>query len=161
MAQRGLVRRDPFLQDLWDFRRNFDDIFGRFFEPTGAVAGRDNSAWLPAVECYVDQNKYHVRVALPGVDQKDVRVQVHGDELSISGDRSESKDISDDRYLQREFSYGHFERIVRLPEGVEPDKVQAKLTNGVLEVEAPIAEKSLPKQIQVQSSESGGKKLAA
>lgn len=158
MAQRGLARREPFLQDLWDFRRNFDDIFSRFFASPWSGEPTEERNWLPAAECYVDQNRYHVRVALPGVESKDVSVQVHGNELTISGKREQSKEISRDRYLQREFVYGNFERSIALPEGVEPDKVQARYNNGVLEIEAPISERALPKQIKV---ESGAGRLAA
>lgn len=155
MAQRGLARRDPALQDLWDFRRNFDDLFGRWFDTPGWLSGRGQAlGWLPPVECYVDQNRYHVRLAVPGVDQKDIHVQVHGNELTISGERKRDEKISEDRFLQREFSYGAFERVIPLPEGIEPDKVQAQMTNGVLEVSAPIAEKALPRQIEVRAGQS-------
>ncbi len=159
MAQRGLARREPVLQDLWDFRRNFDDIFGRWFDMPGFFAGRGQAVgWLPPVECYLDQNQYHVRLAVPGVEQKDIRVQVHGNELTISGERRRDENISDERFLQREFSYGAFERVVPLPEGVEPDKVQAQMTNGVLEVTAPISEKALPREVKIEAI--SGKKAA-
>lgn len=160
MAQKGLVRRDPFLQDLWDFRRNFEEMFGRILETPWQVGEptRERS-WLPPVECYVDQNRYHVRVGLPGVEPKDVSVQVTGNELAISGRRAQSSNVASDRYFQREFVYGNFERTVALPEGIEPDKVQANFRNGILEVEAPISEKALPKQVKVEVEE--GKRIAA
>lgn len=159
MPQRGLQRREPVLQDLWDFRRNFDDLFGRWFDTPGFFSGRGQQVgWLPPVECYVDQNRYHVRLALPGVEQKDIRVQVHGNELTISGERTRDEKVSEERLLQREFAYGTFERVIPLPDGIEPSKVQAKMTNGVLEVTAPIAERALPRRIEIQD---GGAEKAA
>lgn len=160
MAQRGLTRRDPLLSEIWDVRRSFDDFFSRFFNSPWSGEPVRERDWLPAVECYVDKNRYHVRVALPGIESKDVNVQVHGNELMISGKREQTGEISDDRYLRREFVYGNFERTVALPEGVEADKVKARFENGVLEVEAPISEKALPKQIQVETV-SEGKRIAA
>ncbi|MGH9535888.1 MAG: Hsp20/alpha crystallin family protein, partial [Terriglobales bacterium] len=141
MAQRGLVRREPVLQDLWDFRRNFDDIFGHWFDVPAFFSNRGQAVgWLPPVETYVDQNRYHIRLAVPGVEQKDIRVQVHGHELTVSGERRRDEQVSEERLLQREFSYGSFERIIPLPEGIEADKVQAQMNNGVLEITAPLAE---------------------
>lgn len=169
MPARGLTRRDPVLSDIFDFRRNFDDLFSRMvsgpywerWSGTGSPI-----AWIPPVECFIDQNKFHVNLALPGVQPNQVNVQAHGNELTISGERKQETTPSEDRSFQREITYGAFERVIPLPEGVHADKIEANFRNGVLEVTAPLSEKALPRKIEVKAIEgnAGGKsdkKLAA
>lgn len=161
MASRSLIRRDPFLYDLLDFRRNFDDVFQRFFAtPYGERSREIATAWMPPMELFTDQDRIHARIALPGVKPEDVNVQVHQNQLTISGERKQEKEIKDEQYLQCEMSYGHFERTIQLPEGVNAEKVEASFQNGVLDVTLPMAEKSLPRRIEVKAVEPG-KKLAA
>lgn len=161
MATRSLTRRDPFLQDLLDFRRSFDDVFQRFFVAPYGEWGREAvTAWMPPIELYTDKDRIHARVALPGVKPEDVNVQVHHNQLTISGERKQEKEIKDEQYLQCEMSYGRFERSIMLPEGVNADKVEASFHDGVLDVTLPVAEKALPRRIEIKPHEPG-KKLAA
>ncbi len=134
MTRSELVRRDPFLQDLMDFRNSFDDIFTRFYRPLGSSAWRQltEQAWVPPVETYMEGNRFHIRVAIPGVDPKKVNLQVHGNEIQISGEHQSQSQPSDDKFIHREFTYGRFERAITLPEAVEVDKIEANYQNGVL-----------------------------
>lgn len=153
MANRGLVRRDPFWQELMDFRSNFDDILSRFFQtPQGSSeSGAGYYNWAPAAECYMKDNRFHVRLALPGVDPKDVNIQVHGNNLTISGERKQEQKVSEENYAFREFSYGSFQRTLTLPEGVKNEQVEAQYKNGVLEITAPVTEAALPRRVQIKS----------
>jgi len=163
MAIRSLIRRDSYNPDIFDFRRNLDDVFSRLLTVPSWdrwSGSQTNADWIPAVESYIDQNKFHVRVALPGVKPEEVSIQVHGNELSIAGERKQELAPSEDRSFQQEILYGAFERIVPMPEGVQSDKVEANYHNGVLEVSAPLSEKAIPRKILIKSAE-GGKKLAA
>lgn len=163
MATRSLMRRDPFIQDLLDFRRSFDDIFQRFFAAPfgGDWGGRETIAtWMPPIELYTEKDRIHARVALPGVKPEDVNVQVQQNRLTISGERKQEKEIKDEQYLQSELSYGRFERSITLPEGVNADKVEASFHDGVLDITLPLAEKALPRRIEVKTHEPS-KKLAA
>lgn len=161
MPLQSLSRREPY--DIFDPRRGFDDFFNRMF--TNPFWERWSTsgtplAWVPPMECYIDQNKYHIRLALPGVKPDQVNLQVHGSELSISGERKQTVIPAEDRSFQREISYGSFERVVTLPEGVQTEKIDANFNNGVLEISAPMSEKALPRKIEIKG-ESGGRKLAA
>ncbi|MGH9488079.1 MAG: Hsp20/alpha crystallin family protein [Terriglobales bacterium] len=142
MPSRSLSRRDPY--DVFDMRRPLlDDFFTRMFtspfwerwSSTGAPV-----AWVPPLECYIDQNRYHIRLALPGVKPNEVNLQVHGNELSISGERKQEVTPAEDRSFQREITYGSFERVVALPEGVQSDKLEANFDCGVLVITAPLNE---------------------
>ncbi len=166
MSTRVLARRDPSLSDVFDIRRNFfDDMFSRMLAPPmwdrwSAATINPAVAWIPPLEAYIDQNRYHLRLALPGVKPNEVSVQVHGNELSISGERKQETTPSDERTFQREITYGAFERIVTLPEGVVPEKLDANFVNGVLEISAPLSEKAMPRKIEVKAT-AEGRKLAA
>jgi len=161
---RSLIPRDNFFQDLFDFRRDFDQMFNRFLswpsaqvEPTMTTAG-----FSPAIECFIDKEgkKFYCQVMLPGVDPKDVNLQVQGNTLTISGERSETRETKEADYLRREITYGSFQRSVALPEGVDKDKLNAEYRNGILEISAPIAAAALPRKVEIKALPSAAAKHA-
>ena len=79
--------------------------------------------WWPAVESYSKDGNLHVRIALPGVDPKDVEVTVADDYLTVRGERKSKTDEKNGGRFVREFAYGSFERTFSLPEGIDPGKV--------------------------------------
>jgi HSP20 family protein len=88
---------------------------------------------------------------LPGVDPKDVNIQVRGATLTVSGQRSSTRETKDSDYIHREISNGSLQRAIELPEGVEADKVTAEYRTGMLEITAPISSAALPRRIDVKS----------
>ena len=149
-----LVPRDSFFQDLLDFRRDFDQIFNRFLswpstqEDRALVAG-----FAPAVESFIDKDdkKFHCQVMLPGVEPKDVNIQVQGNTLTISGERRDVRETKEADYHHREITYGSFQRSLLLPDGVDKDRLSAEYRNGMLEITAPISAAALPKKIEVKA----------
>lgn len=150
----NLIPRDPFFQDLFDFRRNFDQVFNRLLGgPSPHMERRFATELSPAVESYIDKDnkKFHCEVLLPGVDPKDVDIQVQGNTLTISGERASSRETKEADFLHREITYGSFTRSLELPEGVDKDKLTAEYRNGTLEITAPIAAAALPKKVEIKS----------
>jgi len=150
----NLIPRDTFFRDLFDVRRNFDQAFNRFLGWPSAQEERSfENEFSPAVESFIDTNnkKFHCQVQLPGVDPKDANIQVQGNTLTISGERSSTRETKEADYLHREISYGSFTRSLVLPEGVDKDKISAEYRNGMLEITAPIATNALPKKIEIKS----------
>lgn len=152
---RSLIPRDNFFQDLFDFRRDFNQIFNRFLswpstpeDPTETTAG-----FSPAIESFIDRDgkKFHCQVMLAGVDPKDVNLQVQGNTLTISGERSTEHETKEADYLRREITYGAFQRSILLPEGVDNDKLNAEYRNGILEITAPIAVAALPRKVEIKA----------
>ncbi len=151
---RTLVPRNPLSQHLVDFRREFDQMFNRFFdwrpfrEEQALTEG-----FMPAIEASIDKDgkKFQCHVMLPGVDPKDVNLQVLGNTLTISGERSSPREIKGSDYLHREITYGSFQRSIELPEGVDKDKLTAEYRNGILEISAPVSAAALPRKIEVKS----------
>ena len=150
----NLIPRDTFYQDMVDFRRNFDQVFNRFLRwPSAQEDLTQMREFSPAVESFIDKNnkKFHCEAQLPGVDPKDVEIHVQGNTLTITGERTSSRETSEADYLQREITYGSFTRSLVLPEGVDKERVTAEYRNGVLEITAPIATASLPKKVEIKT----------
>jgi HSP20 family protein len=162
----NLANRDSLYRDLFDFRRDIDHIFNRFLGARPGLSGLSNdsstTALVPAVNAYVDRDdkKFHCQVALPGVNPKDINIQVRGDVLSISGQHEHRNQRNGADMVYREWMYDSFERDISLPEGVDPDKISAEYRNGTLEITAPISAAALPRRVEVKGSQEG-KQLAA
>jgi len=136
-----------------------DSLFDGMFEPRGYDSER-GGGWWPHVEAHRAESNLVVRCDLPGVDPKDVEVSLEGDTLTISGERR-----SETRGHYSEMRYGRFERTLRVPQGLDPEKVTARYTNGVLEVTVPLPKETTARKIPVQTtptpSEGPGSKKAA
>lgn len=156
----GLVRRSPF-GPMFQLRSEIDDVFGRF---VGSQVDETPQAWeptwTPAVEGTREDGHYVIRVALPGVDPKDVEVAVTENELTIKGQRRRQGETMGDRYFARELAYGAFERRFTLPEGIDAAKVYAKYVNGMLEVRVPEPVVVGPKRVMIEV-EGGAPKIEA
>jgi HSP20 family protein len=151
---RTLVPHSPLFRDLVDFRRDFDQVFNRFFNWSSSHEEQAlTEGFVPAIEARIDKDgkKFQCHVMLPGVDPKEVYIQVQGNTLSIRGERSSSRETKESDYLHREITYGSFQRLIELPEGADKDKLTAEYRNGVLEITAPISAAALPRKIEVKS----------
>ncbi|MGC1768005.1 MAG: Hsp20/alpha crystallin family protein [Candidatus Acidiferrales bacterium] len=96
-----------------------------------------------------EARKYMCRVSLPGVEPKEIEINLQGKLLTIKGEKRITKTFKEVEVKQSEFVYGSFERTLTLPEGIALDKLVAEFHNGVLEVTAPVAVAALPRKIEV------------
>jgi HSP20 family protein len=167
----NIVRSRDVFEELFDFRRDFDGLFNRFLTGTASRGGQTLAplATVPPIEVRIDNSdqKYHMRMALPGVDPKDVHINLQGRRLTISGAHKNQEEKKDSNYVQREFSYEQFERVIPLPEGLDTDQVNAEFDNGVLEIAIPIGASALSKPVEIKTTkdsanaENGQKKKSA
>src|ERR1700726_1597886 len=152
----NLARRQNTFNELFDLRSSFDHLFNRV--ANNSTGADDQSARLifavPPIEAWVDNEKkeYHLSIAVPGIDPKEVQLNLHGNNLTVTGEHKSSEEKKEADYLQQEFSYDRFARTIVLPDGVEADKLTAEYKNGVLEVTAPLSESALPKKIEIKTS---------
>jgi len=97
---RALVHRNPFVRALVDFRRDFDQVLNHLLNWGSTQEERSlTGGFVPAIETCIDKEgkKFQCQIVLPGVDPKDVEIQVQGNTLSISGDRSSSRTTKESR----------------------------------------------------------------
>ena len=135
------------LDRLFDsFFRESRDGFDRLLAPLGG--------WGPAVDITEDDKTITVKAEVPGVEPDDIDLRVTGDLLTISGQKNQEHEESRGGYRHVERRFGSFERAVRLPGEVDPDKVEAEYRNGVLTVKMNRAPGSVRKRIAVTKSAS-------
>jgi len=96
-------------------------------------------------------------VEVPGIDEKDIKVEIENNVLTVRGERKLEKDIKEENFRCKERHYGAFSRSFTLPTTVDPDKIEANYTNRVLTIQMPKRAEAKAKQIKV----SVGKALKA
>jgi HSP20 family protein len=144
------------------FHQEIDRLFEDAFKGFGLGTALGGNLWpdteqgmyKPRLDLGATEDTYTISVEIPGVDEKDLRVDISNDTLTIHGEKKQHKEEKDRHYYRLERSYGSFQRILSLPEDADQDNVSASFKNGILQVRIP--RKSLPapevKQIEIQSS---------
>lgn len=144
-----LTRWTPF-EDLTSLHREMDRLFSRAFGETPS-AQPTSAAFVPAIEVAAHKEGWDVRLALPGVDPNDVKVEVAGNTMTVRGERPARENRRES--LVSEITYGRFERTLSLPESIDGDKVTASYRNGMLELHLPLRESVKPRTIQIETQE--------
>ena len=126
-------------------RRMLDQTFVGFALPSLVTA---MAAWSPPVDIEEHDDAYVVEAELPGIDRKDVNIELVGNELTITGEikERESKGV----LRRRTRKVGRFDFRVALPEQVDPDGIEAKLDEGVLTVRIPKAQQAQRRQVEIK-----------
>jgi HSP20 family protein len=133
------------IQELFDFRRDLLNLFGRALgEPVSGTTG-----FLANTEAYFSGGHLVIRAELAGVDPKSVEVSVAGRRLTIKGERQAPEIPLDDR-LFGEIIYGPFERTLTIPEDVNTDRIKATWHNGMLEIQIPLSRALATRKVPVE-----------
>jgi HSP20 family protein len=127
------------------FNRVFDDPFFRI----GRLDDDSMGMWNPKVDLYEKDDNFVIKAELPGVDKKDITIDLKDRVLTLSGERSYDNEVEEENYYRRERSYGKFQRAFTLPADVDSDKIKAEFKDGVLQVEVPKPEEQKPKQVTI------------
>ncbi|MCX7978104.1 MAG: Hsp20/alpha crystallin family protein [Bdellovibrionaceae bacterium] len=146
MANLDLWRRwDPFR----DFR-SFDRLLEDFYSPRWKEL--EKVVMSPSVDLTENKNAYMMKFDLPGVSKDQIKIDLHDNVLTVSGERREEKetDDKDTRCHLREVSYGSFSRSFRFPEAVDAEKAEAKFEDGVLRLTIPKKEGAGKRQITIR-----------
>ncbi|MBD1810331.1 Hsp20/alpha crystallin family protein [Microcoleus sp. FACHB-DQ6] len=124
----------------------------------GLAAARDNSeaAWMPALELVDAGDNFVLKAQLPGIDPKDVDVQVTPEAISISGERRYENTEEKPRYVRSEFRYGKFHRVLPLPAHIQNDSVQAECKDGILTLTLPKVTEARNKVVKINLAEIAG-----
>jgi len=124
----------------------------------GLAAARDNSeaTWMPAVELADAGDNFVLKAQLPGIDPKDVDVQVTPEAISLSGERRYENTEEKPRYVRSEFRYGKFHRVLSLPAHIQNDSVQAEYKDGILTLTLPKVTEARNKVVKINLAEIAG-----
>lgn len=135
--------RDPFAE-LRKFTSDFDRLF--------ASADRGGeTAVFPPVNLWSGDEGVAVTAEIPGVEPSEIDLSVEGDVLRIAGERK-TPDVAAAAWRRRERGFGKFARTIRLPYRVDPNSVEARFRNGLLEILLRRPEEDRPRKIDVKAS---------
>jgi HSP20 family protein len=146
----ALIRWEP-VAELNTIQNEMNRLFNTFVDPS-APTGRGTGTtrrWLPPMDLVETPDHYVLRADLPGLSDGDVAVQLEDNVLTISGERKAENEDQQEGYYRLERAFGAFSRSLTLPDGVDPDGVQAHFDRGVLEIRIPKPEQKKPKTVQI------------
>jgi HSP20 family protein len=147
------VRYEP-REMLWP--RGIEGFLERAWIPSTAIRRWRRpwmpDEWMPDTDVFEREGKLVVRADLPGMQRDDLEVKVQGGTLVLVGHREDEKEVKEKGYHRRERRTGAFTRTVALPDGFDPDAIEATYQDGVLEVTIPrpAAAEAKPVQISVK-----------
>ena len=133
------------------FSREIDRVFDAFFGQTDQ--GR---RWMPPVDLVEAEDHFVLKADLPGLAEGDMNIEVQEGTLTISGERKAEHEQREKGWYRIERSFGRFSRSLTLPDGVDPDRIEASFSHGVLEVRIPKPEERKPRRIEISSSNGNG-----
>jgi HSP20 family protein len=145
-----IVKYAPFAEteDFPTGLRLFQDSINRLLSQDGVKT----RPWAPAVDILETENELVLKADVPGVDLKDIDIQLENGTLTVKGERKFEKEATNKGFHRMERSYGSFVRIFTVPETVEAENVKAAYDAGVLTITLPKKEIAKPKAIKVQVS---------
>ncbi len=147
------VKKQATTPDVWtSFRGEMDRLFDRFGVPSFPSffgASPELSFTVPAVDVTEDDKAYKIAAEMPGVEEKDIEVNVNEDTLVLKGEKRQEKEEKGKNTYVSERSYGSFQRTFALPEGVDRDKIAADFSKGVLTVTLPKTPESQKQQKKI------------
>lgn len=135
---------------LRNLRREVDRLFSDVFSSVGDGEEMLSEVWAPRMDMSEKDDGYIIRMDVPGVQRERIKVDVSDHELTVSGERKETKRDEDENFLRVERTFGRFYRSVRLPKMADPDKVEARFKDGELVVRVPKVEEVKPRKVDVK-----------
>jgi len=150
-----LIRWNPTRWDPFGELSTLQEGMNRLFEDLLPTTRRENKeistgAFYPAVDIYEGEKEITLKAELPGVNKKDVHVEVNDGVITLRGERKIEEEKKKENYHRLERSYGNFHRSFTLPNTVDPGKVKAHYKDGVLEITLPRKEEVKPQSIPVE-----------
>jgi len=152
MLGRELTPWQTPLRALTEMQQEMNQLFSRFFGEGDQAGNRwvpSSDSYVPRIESVVRDNTLWVKADLPGIDPKEIEVEVEGNRLTLRGQRKAEHEGAENGYVHREVQYGSFVRSFTIPEGVKAEDIHAKYHNGVLELSVPLPAEVLPKKVNI------------
>jgi HSP20 family protein len=120
----------------WNRNPLMTDLFEDFLD-TMPLGGYRNQGWCPAVNIKDNDSSYEIEFAVPGLKKEDFKISLENNLLTVSSEKEEKNEETNEKYTRKEFSYRSFSRSFTLPKAVETEKISAAYTDGLLTVTVP------------------------
>jgi len=143
------LKSEPFSSLHREIDRLFDD-FARGFPALTGFSNGNGGKLMPSIDVVETDKEIEITAELPGLEEKDVQLNVADNLLTIRGEKKAEKEEKDKDYRLVERSYGAFERTLELPPGVDADAIKASIAKGVLKVTVPKPAPAQAKKIEVK-----------
>ena len=158
----ALIRWEP-VRELSTIQNEMNRLFNTFFEsPTPANGGSTTlRRWIPPMDLVETDDDFVLRADLPGLTEADVNIELEDSVLTVSGERKAEHEERKEGYYRVERASGNFSRSLTLPEGIDPEKVQASFEHGVLEVRIPKPEQRKPRKVTISAGGGAPKTIEA
>jgi HSP20 family protein len=143
---RDIERWEPF-HELEILQREMNRVFERMM-PRGN-GGTMAVPFMPSAEMYETPEEIRLKIEVPGLEPKDLNVEVTEDEVSISGERQSETKTEEKGMIHSELRYGKFERVIPLPTPIQMENVKSEYKNGVLYLTLPKLEEGKKRSVKV------------
>ena len=148
----ALIRWEP-AREINSLQSEMNRLFNTFFDtPTPPGNANGLRRWVPAMDLVETDDHFVLRADLPGLAEDDVSIELEDNVLTVSGERGTEHEDRKEGYYRVERAYGAFHRQLTLPEGIDPEAVEASFDKGVLEVRVPKPEERKPKKVAIKAS---------
>jgi HSP20 family protein len=144
-----LVRWDP-SREITTLQNEMSRLMNTF---AGSPANGETRTWAPPVDVWETDNEVVYAFDLPGIPEDKISIEFEDGSLTVSGEREQTQEVSEDRLYRFERRYGSFARSIGLPQGVTEASIKADYKDGVLEVRVTKPEQPKPRRIQIGSGE--------
>jgi HSP20 family protein len=141
----AIVRWEPF-RELAALQGEVDRLFNS--GNTGPLR-----RWMPAMDVVETEEQFVLRADLPGMSEEDVNIEIEDRVLTVSGERKAEHEATKGGYHRVERAFGAFVRSLTLPDGVDPEAIEARFDRGVLEVRIPKPEQRKPRKISINGKQ--------
>ncbi|MBD2480482.1 Hsp20/alpha crystallin family protein [Planktothrix sp. FACHB-1365] len=139
-----LVRWQPF-QEIDSLQREMNRLFDSLALPTEKMG----MSIFPPAELHETPDAVILKLEVPGIDSKDLDIQVSADAVAITGERKSQIQTEEKGVTRSEFHYGKFHRVIPLPTRIQNTQVQADYQDGILSLTLPKAEEEKNKVVKV------------
>jgi HSP20 family protein len=143
---RELERWEP-LREIDTLQRRMNRLFERMIPTDGGE--RTGLTFIPPAELEETDDAFKLKLEVPGIEKKDINVEVTPEAVSITGERKSETTTEREGYTRSEFRYGKFQRVIPLPSTVQHEQVQAEYKDGILWLNLPKAESEKQKAFKV------------
>ncbi|MDB9418227.1 Hsp20/alpha crystallin family protein [Microcystis aeruginosa] len=147
----ALIRWEPF-REVESLQKEMNRLFDRLVPTDIGNGEKVGLSFIPAAEVTETPEAVQLKLEIPGMEAKDLNVEVTADSLTINGERKSEIKTEEEGFTRTEFRYGKFHRVIPLPARVDNNNVNAEYKDGILNLTLPKAEEEKNKVVKVSIS---------